>query len=196
MNIMYSSNPKWTGLAINGMIALIIGLIFIFLPQNFTESIVKLLGVVLSFSGIIMLSFSFFRKQHQGVINIYLIIQGVLNLALGVIMFINPNLMIDFIMFVIGLWAFIIGLFQIFYAIKVRKLVSSGMLLFINGIIFIGIGLMMLINPDVVLHTLLRIVGFLISFLAFALLYFSFIIYKNNKITPSIDLGKQDKLDN
>jgi len=188
---MYSSNPKWTGLAINGAIALMIGLIFIFLPQHFTESIIKLLGIVLSVSGIVMLFFSFFRKQHQGVINIYLIVQGILNLALGIIMFINPDLMIDFIMFVIGLWALIIGLFQIFYAIKVRKLVNSGMLLIANGIIFIGLGLMMLINPDVVLHTLLRIIGFLISFLALALLYFSFIIYKNNKITPSIDLSEQ-----
>lgn len=185
---MINSNPKWTGLAINGAIALIIGLIFIFLPQHFTVSVVKILGVVLSLSGFVMLFFSFFKRQHQGAINIYLIIQGILNLALGLIMFINPSLMIDFIMFVIGLWALTIGLFQVFYAIKVRKIVNSGMFLLANGIIFMGLGLMMIINPDVILHTLLSIIGSVISLLGIILLYFSFVIYKNNKITPSVDV--------
>ena len=193
INILTSSNPKWTGLAINGAIALVIGLIFIFLPKHFTESIVKILGVALAVSGFVMLFFSFFRRQHQGAINIYLIIQGILNLALGLIMFINPSLMIDFIMFVLGLWALIIGLFQIFYALKVRKTVNSGMILLINGIIFMGLGLMMIINPEIILHALLSIVGALIALLGVVLFYFSFIIYKNNKITTSIDVTEQEE---
>ena len=190
---MINSNPKWTGLAINGAIAFVIRLVFIFLPKNFTASIVMVLGLVLASSGFIMLFFSFFRREHQLVVNVYLIIQGILNLAIGAIMFVSPNLMIDFIMFVLGIWALIIGLFQVFYAVRIRKIVNSVMILLVSGLIFVGLGLMMIINPEVVLHSLLSIVGFVISLLGVILLYFSFAIYKNNRITPSVDVTELDK---
>ena len=175
---------KWTGLAINGGVALIVGLIFIFLPQTLTLSIVKILGIILGITGITMLFVTFFKQKHNGAVNLYFVIQGILNLALGVIMIFNPKLMLDFIMLVIGIWALAIGLFQILFALKLRKIVNSGIFLIASGIIFVGIGITMIMYPETIVTTLLSIMGIIISILGVILLYFSYLIYKQNKETP------------
>ncbi len=182
-------NPKWTGLAINGGVALAIGLIFIFLPQEFILTIVKILGIVLAISGIGMLFFSFFNHKSKGSLNIYYLAQGILNLALGAIMVLKPIIMVDFIMFAIGAWAIAIGVFQIVYALKVRKIVNSGMFLLANGIIFIGLGLMMLFDPETVINTMLAIIGTIIGLLGVILLFFSYKVYQLNKTTDYEELS-------
>jgi len=172
---------KWSNLAINGGVALTIGLIFIFLPHTLTLTIVKILGVILGITGVTMLFVTFFKQKHNGAVNLYFVIQGVLNLGLGAIMIFNPKLMINFIMLVIGIWALAIGLFQIIYALKIRKVVNHGILLIISGVIFAGIGLTMIFNPELVIATLLSIIGIFISILGIILLYFSYLVYKSNK---------------
>ena len=184
-------NPKWTGLAINGGVSLSIGLIFIFMPQGFILSIVKILGVVLALSGIGMLFFSFFNHKSKGTLNIYYLGQGILNLALGAIMAFQPELMVDFIMFAIGIWAIAIGVFQIVYALKVRKIVNSGMFLLANGIIFIGLGAMMIMDPETVINTMLAIIGSIIGLLGIILLFFSYKVYQLNKTSSHQELSSK-----
>jgi len=179
---MKTRQPKWNGLAINGGVALLIGLIFIFLPHELTLLFVKIFGVVLAISGLGMLFVNFFRYK-KGALDLYYLIQGLLNLGLGAIMIFEPKLMVDFIMLVIGMWAVTIGIFQIIYAISVRKIVNSGLFLLANGVVFIGLGLIMILNPEVVIKTMIGIVGVLISALGIALLYFSYLIYKSNKFS-------------
>ena len=184
---MKTRTTKWTGLAINGAVALIVGLIFIFIPHTLTLTIIKIIGLVLGITGIIMLFVTFFKQKHNGVINIYFIIQGVINLALGSIMTFNPQLMLNFIMLVIGIWALVIGLFQILFALKVKNFRNSGIFLLTSGITFIGIGITMIMYPKMVITTLLLIIGVVISILGVIILYSSYLIYKLNKETPLID---------
>jgi len=176
-------NPKWTGLAINGVVAIAIGMVFIFLPQALVSTIVKVIGAILGLSGVSLLLYNFFNKK-RGVYNVYHIFQGVLNLAVGIIMITNPQLMVKFIFFIIGLWTLAIGLFQIVYALRVRKVVNSGMFLLGNGIAFLGLGLIMIINPIAVINSMLVVIGAVIALLGFILVYFSFLVYKAGKLTP------------
>ncbi len=97
-------------------------------------------------------------------------------------------------MFVIGVWALATGVYQIVFAIKVRKIVNSGMFLLGNGIAFAGLGAIMVIDPMEVIKTLMLVIGSVINLLGFILLYFSFIVYRFNKqqrkmadATPGID---------
>ena len=49
--------------------------------------------------------------------------------------------------------------------------------------VFIGLGLIMILNPEIVVKTMLGVVGVVISVLGIALLYFSYMVYKNNKLS-------------
>ena len=184
-------SPKWTGLAINGGVALSVGLIFIFMPQEFILTIVKVLGIVLGLSGIAMLFFNFFKHKSQGSLNIYYLVQGILNLALGAIMVVRPILMVDFIMFAIGVWAIAIGIFQVVFALKVRKMVNSGIFLIANGVVFMGLGLMMLLDPETIINTMLAIIGAIIGLLGVILLFFSYKVYQLNKTADYEELSSK-----
>lgn len=182
------NNLKWTGLAINGLVAIIIGGVFIFLPQELIVTIVKLIGFVLGLAGLGLLIYSFLNNKKKGVYNAYHIFQGILNLAVGIVMVMEPQRMVDFIFFIIGLWTIAIGLFQIIYALRVRKVVNSGMFLLGNGIAFFGLGLIMILNPGAVINTMLAVIGAIIALLGIILVYFSFLVYKANKVTDYEDV--------
>lgn len=191
---MNPSKPKWIGLALNGTVAIIIGLIFIFMPHQFITSIIKIIGLILAVSGAVMLFFSFFRNKSKGALNIYYIAQGIINLAIGIIMFVNPVLMIDFLLFVIGLWALAIGVFQVIYALRVRKVINSGFFLLANGLMFIAIGLIMVIEPEFIITAMLAITGGIVGFLGLIILFFSFLVYQHNKTTVYEDVSNQNIL--
>lgn len=176
-------NPKWTGLAYNGAVAVCIGLLFIFVPQEFVLTIVQIIGVLLGLTGLMMLAANFFRKKSKGPINVYYLFQGFLNLGFGGIMLVNPEGMIDFLMLIVGLWALAIGLFQFVTAVQMRKLQRSGNFLLINGLAFIVIALLMILNPQLIITTLMALVGALVSLLGVILLYFAYLLYQKQKIT-------------
>ena len=190
-----SKNTKWTGLAVNGLVALVIGVVFIFLPQELIVTIVKIIGIVLGIAGVGLLAYTFFNNKKKGVFNAYNIFQGILNLAVGVIMIVEPERMVDFIFFIIGLWTIAIGLFQVVYALRVRKIVNSGMFLLGNGIAFSGLGLIMILNPEAVINTMLAVIGGIIALLGIILIYFSFLVYKANKLTDYEDVTGQNSIE-
>jgi len=176
-------NPKWTGLAYNGAVSVCIGLLFIFIPQEFIHTIVQVIGAVLGTTGLLMLAANFFRKKSKGAINAYYLFQGLLNLGFGGIMFFNPEGMIDFLMLIVGLWALAIGLFQFVTAIQMRKLKRSGNFLLVNGLAFIFIALLMIFNPQLIISTMMALIGALVLLLGVILLYFAYLLYQYQKVT-------------
>ncbi|MBN2669079.1 MAG: DUF308 domain-containing protein [Bacteroidales bacterium] len=188
---MKTIQNKWSGLAIIGAIALLIGLVFIFLPHQFVETIVKVLGILLTIGGAGMLVYSYLHKNAKGSTNIYFLFQGFLNLAIGIVMITKPAQMINFILFIIGLWAVVTGIYQIIYAIKVWHIVNFGMFLLGNGIAFLGIGLVMLVNPTAILETMLVVFGIVIALLGLILLYFSYLMFKTLK-TKNVEFIELD----
>ncbi len=176
---------KWTGLAINGAISIAVGAVFIFMPHQLILNIVQVLGIVLGLSGIAMLFFTFFQRKSKGAINIYYLVQGILNLALGLIMLYKPTIMVDFIMFAIGIWALAIGVFQIIFALQVRSIVNSGLFLLGNGIVFIALGLTMIVDPQLVIQTMLALIGAVVALLGIIILVFSYKVYQIQSALPT-----------
>ena len=175
---------KWSALLINGTIALAIGLIFVFLPYQLIETSVMLIGIVLGLSGVSLLLYTFFNNRKTGLVNSYNLLQGVLNLAVGLAMAGFPDKLIQFVFFIIGLWILAIGLFQIVYAFKLRKVTpTTWHLMAINGLAFSILGLLMMFNPEFIISTALTLMGLLISLLGIVLLFLGWTVYKSNTET-------------
>lgn len=185
---MKQKTIKWTGLAINGVVAFLVGLVFIILPQTLIETMIKFLGVIVGLSGLTMLIFQFFNKKSQGQINIYYLFQGIVNLGLGILMVARPSFLVQFIFFAIGLWALIIGAFQVVFALNNRRQIQSNLFLLINGILFSALGLLMIFYPDFVMNTILELFGAIVSLLGVVLLYFSFLVRKQNQLNSIFEV--------
>ena len=67
---------KWSSLAINGSVAFVIGLVFIFLPHTVTLTLVKILGIILGITGVTMLIATLFKQKNNGAINFYFVLQN------------------------------------------------------------------------------------------------------------------------
>ncbi len=185
---------RWTTLGFSGAIALVVGIIFVFFPQDLFSTAVKGLGILLTAFGSFMLVVTYNNHRKNKILNFYYLLQAIVNLSLGLTMLFRTEQMVEFLMFVIGVWALATGVYQIVFAIKVRKIVNSGMFLLGNGIAFAGLGAIMVIDPMEVIKTLMLVIGSVINLLGFILLYFSFIVYRFNKqqrkmadATPGID---------
>ena len=192
---METTRLKSASLAINGTISVAIGMLFIFLSEEMFDIFVTAAGAALSLAGFIMLVFTYFHNKQHGVVNVAFIIQGVLNLAVGITMITQPDFMLHFIFFGIGLWTLAIGFFQIIYALQVRKIVNSGIYLLVNGIVFAGIGAMLIVNYQAMVHSLIMIVGIMLSLLGFILLYFSLIVHKHNsRLAKAAEESKNSRI--
>ena len=178
---MTTTRLKSASLAINGIIAITLGILFIFMPEEMADTFVKVIGALLGASAIIMLIFAYFHNKTHGVANVALVIQGVINLGLGLTMVLNPQLMLQFIFLGVGIWTLAIGVFQIIYALQVRKIVNSGIFLLVNGIAFGGIGSVLILDYQSVLHPVLLIIGGGLTILGTVLIVFSIKVQLYNK---------------
>jgi hypothetical protein len=181
---MHTIHHKWINLILNGTIALALGLLFIFLPQNMVEILIKVTGALLGIAGVVMLLMTYFHSKTQGAVNIFYLIQGILNIIIGISMVAQPQLMLQFIFFGIGIWTLAVGLFQIIYAIQIRKVVNSAIYLLGNGIAFVIVGIVLIVDYRIVTDILLMILGSVLSLLGLILIYFGFKVYKQGKDLP------------
>jgi len=171
--------PKSIGLVINGLIAIIIGIVFITATDQAIEGILSVLGLFLGIAGAAMLIKAFFFKSKSHKVNSFLMIEGFFNLALGLILFLNPAMMLHFVMLVVGFWAFAIGIMQIYYSIVIRKVVKSSPFIMGGGAIMSILGLFLIFEPEVIVSTIALFIGIMIVILGFVLLFLAYQIHKN-----------------
>ena len=174
-------NNKSTAIIINGLLAIIIGVVFIISQGKAIEGILSIVGVIIAISGVIILAKYFFIDKKPEQKNIFSLLEGFLNLSLGLIIFIKPEIMIHFVMFLIGLWALFIGIVQISYLLKIRKIIKLPFLTLSGSIISMIIGIIFMFYPEIIISTFSVIIGIIILFAGITMLYLGYNINKANE---------------
>jgi len=131
---------KSTGLFVNGAIAIAVGLVFILANNKAIESILSIIGAVIGLLGLAILAKILFYDKKDALKNPIFILEGLLNFVLGLVMFLNPTLILHFMMLLIGLWAIIIGVVQIIYFFKIKSVIKTGYYILVGGILFVILG--------------------------------------------------------
>ena len=136
---------NWWAVALRGVFAIIFALIAFFSPGATLLSLVwvfaaymlvdGLFGIV---SGIRAAS----NNQRWGL----LILEGILNILVGVIAFVMPGLTVLFFVTLIAVWSLITGVLMIVAAFKLNPEYGRGWLIF-SGIVSVLFGIALLIAP-------------------------------------------------
>jgi len=144
----------------NGLIAILFGVLVLFVDQATIISLVRIFGVVLLVAGLVLFYYAY---RSMKVKNSYLLlmIQAIVAVLIGLIVAINPGQSLNLFLTLVGIWAAIMGLLQIIVAIRLRKKVTNHLLFTLNGIITLMVGLLLFYSPMATLGTLLMIVGVL-----------------------------------
>jgi uncharacterized membrane protein HdeD (DUF308 family) len=151
---------SWIIFITNGVIALLFGLLLLLMKQATILGLVRIFGVVLLAAGLIMFYFSY-RNMKAGKSYVIIMIEAVVAALIGLIIAINPGRSLNLFLTLLGVWAAIMGLLQIVFAVRMRKKVSQPFLFTLNGIITLVVGLLLFYSPRATFGTLTAIIGVL-----------------------------------
>jgi uncharacterized membrane protein HdeD (DUF308 family) len=168
---------NWWFLALNGIIAILFGLLLLFFTKEAIEKMVFVFGLIILLSGIAMLV--------TGIINLkmakkagLLLFESVVTIAIGTIIMFFPQHSLQFFLIIIGVWAIILGIVQLIILINSKVEVSGKNLFLFNGLITLGIGIVLLFYSDAFADVLVKLIGVFSILFGCILIYLSFVLHR------------------
>ncbi len=174
-------HKNWWVLTVNGVLAVLFGGLALFATEAMLLSISMYFGLLVLVGGVILLLGAFNQKQKKKNYSLMLT-EGLISIILGILIMIFPGQTLKLFLIFIGVWALLLGIFKIYIAIAMRKIIEFWYLIIGGGLLLLGIGFLLLLDPAYVAGFVLQVVGAIFVILGIMLIYFSFVI-KNSKIT-------------
>jgi len=137
---------NWSLLAVNGIIAILFGVMALFIPGTLLLTLVTYFGIVILLLGISMLVGVILNIKNDLPYAIDLI-ESIIILAIGVLFTFYTKTSLEVFVIVIGSWALLIGAGQLFFAFKINPELSSKNTLLVNGVVSLIFGLILFFNP-------------------------------------------------
>jgi uncharacterized membrane protein HdeD (DUF308 family) len=180
------SYKNWWFLALNGMIAVLFGILLTFFPQKVIETIVSLIGIGLLIVGAIQLIAGIYNIKKDKAAGMILS-ESILFLAMGLaLLIISTETAMKIIFILFGIWAIIIGIIQLVIIINVKGPLSNKNLLLFNSLLTIVVGIIMFFKPLEWAAFLIVLIGIFIILFGILLIYFSFILRSVNTQGDSV----------
>ena len=154
---------KWNYI-IEALITVVIGIVLIVRPQGSLEIMAKALAVLLTLAGIVMIISYFVHKQRSVLMSGGLAL-GIAIAAIGVWIFLNPSPFIDFVPRLFGVFIIASGLTNLSQTLSlIRYRYGLWWLSLVFGILTIGFGAILLVNPKFVENMLVTLIGVFLVF--------------------------------
>lgn len=138
---------SWKVLMIRGFLLLAFGIALLVWPQITVSVLVTIVSVFLILSGGISIVAGLFGIGKMKLWFLTVVV-GVIELGLGVYMIRNTGLALKFIIILLGLYLFFVGLMQIISSFDKSLSMTFKVLGIIVGVITMGIGVLVAKNPE------------------------------------------------
>lgn len=139
----YLSRNWWT-LALRGLAAVIFGILAFIWPGITVTILVLFFGAYVLWDGIFAL-IGAFRTQSDR--RWPLVLEGLVGIAAGLVTFFWPDAATLALLFIIGAWAVITGIFEIIAAIRLREEIEGEWLMLISGVLSVLFGIALFVWP-------------------------------------------------
>ncbi|HRI62130.1 MAG TPA: HdeD family acid-resistance protein, partial [Saprospiraceae bacterium] len=137
----------WWLIILRGVVSIIFAIIAFTNPELAFGALILVLGFFLLVDGATAMYLGIRMRGHDDDWWAILL-EGALGVGLGLITLINPELTAAGLVLVLAIWFLVTGVFEISTAIKLRKEIDNEWLLGLAGIISVGLGVLMIINPN------------------------------------------------
>lgn len=137
---------RWWILLLRGISATVFGVLAIVWPGITLLTLVIIYGVVALIDGIAGIALGI-RGGVNGRTWWEMILLGLLGVIAGAVTFLWPGLTAVVLLVVIAMWAIIRGILEIIGAITLHKIIQGEWLLILSGVLSIGFGVLLLIQP-------------------------------------------------
>jgi uncharacterized membrane protein HdeD (DUF308 family) len=135
---------NWWMFVIRGLAAIGFGVLAFMWPAKTILVLTLLWGAFAFVDGVIALGAAF---SGNGVTRRWLVLVGIVGVLAGVITFFSPAAVALGLLFFIAAWAVVVGVMQIYGAIRLRKEIQNEWFLILSGLISIAFGALLAAQP-------------------------------------------------
>jgi uncharacterized membrane protein HdeD (DUF308 family) len=139
-----SAADHWWAFALRGVAAVIFGILAFVWPGVTLAVLVLFWGAYALVDGILALVAAFRTGQDH---RWWLIVEGVVGIAAGVVTFLWPGLTALVLIYIIAVWALITGVLEILAAIRLRRVIENEWWMALSGVASLIFGVILLIAP-------------------------------------------------
>lgn len=164
---------NWIIFLVNGVIAILFGLLALLVPSETIKTMTIYFGLLILLGGLIMFYFSIKNLQAKKPY-LLLMAEALFAILVGVIIVFYPKSTLQIFLIMIGIWASIMGLFQIIIAVQMKGKVTNHSMFTLNGVITLVFGLLLFFNPMGAIKALFIIIGLLALVAGLLLVYLGF----------------------
>ncbi len=163
----------WRLLLFRGILAILFGLLAIFMPTLTFATIVLWLGAWLAINGVLTIITAI--QNRSGDQNWWIgLLAGLVSLLLGIYTFMKPQVTGAAIILYIAILSIIVGIAEIVFAIRIRKEIKGEGWLIAGGAVSVLFGVALLMNPIAGGVTLTLLLGFYALWLGIYLLVLAY----------------------
>ena len=168
---------NWWALALRGILSILVGILAITRPGVTLAAIVLLIGAYMFVDGVFAIMASL-RGMRTGDRWGWMLVEGILGIVAGLIVLRTPATGAIVLLWLVAFWAITHGIAEIAAGIKLRKIIEGEWLLFLTGVLSLGLGLYVLMRPGVGLLLLATWVGVYALFTGIVMLMLAFKVRK------------------
>jgi uncharacterized membrane protein HdeD (DUF308 family) len=151
-------NRLFTGLALRGLLAILLGVLALSRPGATGAALIYLFGAYAFFDGIFAIVASVRIAQLEERWWPMLAV-GLVGIAIGVLAFVNPGATAVAIVYTVAAWAVLTGLLEVIAAFRLRKVITGEWMLAVAGLLSIAFGVLIGLRPDAGLLSLIWVIG-------------------------------------
>jgi uncharacterized membrane protein HdeD (DUF308 family) len=134
---------NWWALALRGLVAVLFGLLTIFIPGVTLVTLVLLFGAFALVDGIFNVTAAFRSASHHWA----LLIEGVIGILAGILTFAWPAITAIALLYLIAFWAIFTGIFEIIAGVRLRRAITNEWALILMGVLSLLFGILILFAP-------------------------------------------------
>jgi uncharacterized membrane protein HdeD (DUF308 family) len=139
-------SSHWWLFLIRGILAVALGILMGAFPGAAVFTLAIFFGAYAFVDGIVAIATAI-RMNHADYNWLWLLLEGVLGVLVGVITFFFPAFVALWLVFLFGAWAVLTGIFAIVTAIRIRQAIANEILMILFGAISIVAGIAIYVFP-------------------------------------------------
>lgn len=148
----------WRAMAVRGVVAIVFAVAILIWPSIGLTALIALFGASALVSGIATIGGAFGVPMSPNR-RVALVLEGLLGIAVGVVVFIWPSLSALGLLYAIAAWAVAIGIFEIALSFELPISGRRSLLLGLSGLLSIAFGVIMFAKPGAGAIALLSLIA-------------------------------------
>ena len=148
----------WKAAAVRGVLAIAFAVVILVWPNIGLTALLALFGAFALLSGLSTIVGAFRLPVHGGR-RAWLVVDGLLGVAVGVVVFVWPHLSALGLLYAVGAWAIALGIFELSLAFALPLGGSRALLVVLGGLLSIAFGVIMFAHPGAGAVALLALIA-------------------------------------